>query len=328
MTEETKAGRLSAAQQARVERLPGMIERARASLRYVDYRQAEQDCEVLAAKILRHFARSELERFSFTAIPRGGLIVLGMLAYCLDLRAEQLAPESPEGRSLFIVDDCALTGARLAAALDRAASREVVVAHLYSHPELRAAVLAREPQVKQCLAAHDLSELAQATPAGPEERAAWVTARQELLGTERYWWGQPEAICFAWSEPDRPFWNPATEKLEDGWRFLPPHQCLKNRMRLLGEPQDTRRELWRVPPDVVSGEFEGIVWLCHTKTGSVYSLDASAAAMWRLLAGNVAPESAIDQLAAMYAIDKETIRGDMEKFAARLVAEGMLERCG
>jgi len=293
------------------------------SIRYVDYRQAEQDCEQLATLILARFSRSDLERFSFSAIPRGGLIVLGMLSYLLDLRPEQLWVPAADVKSLFLVDDCALTGARLAAQLDRTPAQEVAFASLYSHPDLRRTVLERETRVRVCLAAHDLGDRKDLSP---DELQGWRQKWRERLGGKRYWLGPVELVCFAWSEPDHPFWNPTTAKVEDGWRWLPPHLCLKTRGRMAGPSADTAPRLWQAPANVVSGEFDGALWLCQTRTDRVFSLSGVSADIWRLLAcwGRLRPVA--EKLTELYDIDVNTALHDVNAFAGELEAAGLLER--
>ena len=53
--------------------------------RRLDYGQVEQAVRALAGRLAGEFGGEELKRFRYTAIPRGGFIVLGMLAYVLDL---------------------------------------------------------------------------------------------------------------------------------------------------------------------------------------------------------------------------------------------------
>lgn len=302
-----------------------MLRRVRDRLRYVDYRQAERDCEILAAKILERWSRSELERASFAAIPRGGLIVLGMLSYTLDLKNE-LFREGPG--ILFLVDDCALTGARFASRLKEVGNREVVFVHLYSHPDLRRAIEEKEERVVACVAARDLADMAPESFPDPERLAEWRRRWRERLG-ERYWYGQPEPVCFAWNEPDRPFWNEATGQVEDGWRLLPPHLCLKTRAALGGTPPEAQEELeWQAPDDVVSGEFDGILWLCHTRTEQVFSLSGTGADLWRWLACWGSAELAARRLAETYGVDPETAQRDTLAFARELEGAGLLRAFG
>ncbi|MGB9880883.1 MAG: hypothetical protein ACPLRM_08985, partial [Anaerolineae bacterium] len=82
-------------------------------IRRITYRQAEAATKQLAAQLVGAFGAAELSRFAYAAIPRGGLIVLGMLSYVLDLKPDalmSLATDVP----LVVVDDAAYSGARFA----------------------------------------------------------------------------------------------------------------------------------------------------------------------------------------------------------------------
>jgi hypothetical protein len=119
--------------------------------RLLDWTETESLTARLAS-LLRERAESGAGTpFTYAAIPRGGLFVLGTLAYLLDLPPERIAPSVDRSDSpgpLVLVDDCALSGARIARELDRLLGsdrsadpgRRVIVAHLCSHPELRRAV--------------------------------------------------------------------------------------------------------------------------------------------------------------------------------------------
>lgn len=311
----------AARDQARLRELASLLRHFRATLRYVDYRQAERDAERLGEKMRQVYSGRELARARFAAIPRGGHIVLGMLSYVLDLRPEQLRPAAEPADPLVVVDDCALTGARFAAELAAAEAPRVDFVHLYSHPRLRRAIVAREPRVEHCLAARDLAD--QAPEIFPEaaEYRAWQERWQARLGPDRYWLGLPELICFAWNEPDRPFWNAAAGRAETGWRFLPPHLCLEHRTH----PGPSRGE-WRHPADVVAGEFDGVVWLYQVEADQLYSFEGASADMWRWLAEGAATDDAVAWLVAAYEIDEPTARADLSSFAERLASQGLLER--
>ena len=49
------------------------VQQLRQQLTYVDYRQAETDCEALAAQLLAAYPDERLRDFTFVAIPRGAL---------------------------------------------------------------------------------------------------------------------------------------------------------------------------------------------------------------------------------------------------------------
>ena len=318
---------LEGADQARLAQLVGTLNHCRQTLRYVDYSQAEKDCERLAARLRAVLSPQQICQMSFKAIPRGGMIVLGMLSYMLDLRPEQLSDDDSE-QPLVVVDDCALTGARCFDFLSRTREREILFAHLYSHPDLRQSILERESRVNLCLAARNLKDHGRAFFPEPADYESWQARWQRRLGPGRYWYGLPDLVCFAWSEPDRLFWNLATETVEGGWRFLPPHRCLKNRAALGGPEMDSPVVEWRVSEKVVSGEFDGSIWLCHTGTGRVYSLDGVSAAMWRPLAGWGNRDLAVAELVTAHEVDENTVRRDLEKLLAQLAEAGLLEPVG
>jgi len=252
-----------------------------ARLRYVSYAQAEADCRSLAAQLVERFGRQEIKRFRFTAMPRGGFIVLGMLAYALGLDRAQLEPPASPETPLVVVDDCTLSGHRFAQHLQNCQSREVVFAHLYSHPELRIALQSQEPRVIACLSAQDLHD------SGPElmgeQYAIWQKNRLGQLSAPRYWTGVIEFLCCAWNEPNSYLWNSHTHQLERRWHILSPDFCLKNRPLSGGDSipiqwQDEIKDLSRTSEDTLFGEFEDRIIIGDLKTGTSRSLaDADAA---------------------------------------------------
>jgi len=302
------------------------LQQSRETVHYIDYKQAEQDCEVLAAKLLELYSPQELKDFFFTAVPRGGIIVLGMLSYILDIQPAQLQPEMKSSQPLIIVDDCSLTGARFTRFLAQTTNSHVVFAHLYSHPDLRRALLEKEPRLRHCLAAHDLKDHAREHNPNPSQYQSWQAQWKKLLGPDAIWLGQPDRICFAWNEPDRPFWNPAAKRIEEYWQFLPPHLCLKNKARLDLPPRTVTKREWQLPSSVVSGFFDNVLWLCRTDTRQVYSLDSVSADMWRALAGYGNLDAAAEYLLSVYDKDEAALRSDLSSFANELQANGLLEK--
>lgn len=324
-------GRFDAAAERRLLSLSESISRSLRAQRYVDYPRVERDCELLAARLVEHFGRDELRRFRFAAIPRGGHIVLGMLAYALDLDQSQLEPPHPGDAPLVVVDDCSLTGSRFGRFLRRrengetSENREIVFAHLYSHPGLRAAVEAREPSVLACLAAGDLTDRA------PERLGAGYEAwRQRLLGGDdsRYWVGQIDSVAFPWNEPDKAFWNPVTGRMERGANLVPPELCLKNRPReelvsIRVQPEAVGP--LRPAPRVLYGEYEERIVVGDLETGDSFSLCGVAAEMWSAIAGLGSLEAAAEALANEYDVAPEILREDLHGFAQDLLHRGLLE---
>lgn len=327
---------------ARLAQLGQLVRRLTATLRFVDDARAAADAARLAARLDAALPAAQRHAASFHPIPRGGYVVLGLLAYHLDLPRERLRAADERDHEtdapLVLVDDCALSGLRLRQELERLPEgRPVVVAHLYSAPELRQAVLEAEPRVVACVAAGDLADRSREIFPDPEEHRAWRERWAERLqGERRYWLGLPELIAFPWNEPDRPFWNAATGRMEDGWRFVPPHLCTKNRARLAAAlPPAVRREIaegepggWRMADGVAWGEFDEVAWLVRTDSEQVFSLDGTAALTWRVLVVGGSLETAAAALARQYAVDEATARRDAEALAAELETAGLLERPG
>jgi hypothetical protein len=319
-----KAGR------ARLEALRWQLEYVLPSLRYVGYAQAQEDCERLAERLVERFGRDELRGFRFLAMPRGGFIVLGMLAYILGLGRSQLVAHEDAGAPLVVVDDCALSGVRFGEFLSRIEGPHVVFGHLYSSPDLRKAIEVRESGRVTCLSAHDLHDRAQENMG--EQRQAWQQRWLERMGGQGYWAGQSEQICFAWNEPDFGFWNPVTGREENGWRFVPPDLCLKNRPasvahRIPVQFQPQGKGPLRPSSSVLFGEFEGQVAVGNLKLGESFVLEGVGADMWRAVVkyGNL--EVAADVLLRIYEVDDAALRADLREFVENLLSKSLLEKC-
>lgn len=216
----TVLGRFDATGEAWLRRQSQALLRSCTHLRYIDYLQAERDCARLGEH-LQGLLGAELSRASFAAIPRGGMIVLGLLASLLHLDREQTGTSDHEEAVLVVVDDCALSGARFSRFLDGCGSSRVVFAPVYSHPELRSAIQAGEPRVEHVVSAGDLTGR---------------MLSQDPFASGAYWSGDIEPLAFPWSEPDRLVWDPDKERWEVAWRIVPPELCLKNRPRPGAEP--------------------------------------------------------------------------------------------
>jgi hypothetical protein len=323
-------GYFDAAGRARLEGLRWLLERILPNLRYVSYDQAEKDCEQLATQLAQRFGRDALRDFRFAAIPRGGFIVLGILAYILRLGREQLEPPHPPEKPLVIVDDCAFSGVRFGEFMERCESRRVVFAHLYSPPELRDAIEAREPRV-DCLGVRDLRD--RAVENLGDEYPAWRERWMERMDRRGYWVGQPDHVCFAWNEPDIDIWNPVTEREESGWRFVPPELCLKNRSAPGAEPiqvqvQPEGRGPLMPSDHVLFGELEGQVVVGDLKAQESFVLSDVGADMWRAVVEHGDLEGAADALLKHYDVEEATLRADLRSFADDLHSRGLLENEG
>nr|MBC7244662.1 PqqD family peptide modification chaperone [Chloroflexota bacterium] len=291
----------------------------------VTYQQAEAATKQLAAQIVQAFGAAEVALFCYAAIPRGGLIVLGMLSYVLDLKPENLL-SLPVDVPLVVVDDSAYSGARFAQFLHSVSNERVIFAHLYSHPDLRAAILREEPRVVACLAAQDLRDLAPERYSPESEYLAWKERWRQRAKRPVYWMGLPEMVIFPWSEPDRPVWNPVSEQVEEGWWLTAPDRCLKNWARLGVPPRAQAQPTLRSPDEVAFHFDDEKVVLCNLRTEQVYGLEGVAADMWRALVGYGDLEVAAQHLASLYEVDEQRLWSDLQTFASELLAKELLER--
>lgn len=316
---------------ARIEAAAAHLDHAVGTLRYVGYAEAEEHCATLARKLIDRYGREQLTGFGFTAIPRGGLIVLGMLSYRLGLHASRLDRPPSDGAPLVVVDDCALTGSRFRRFLDTCDHPRIVFAHLCSPADLRTAIEAREPRVEACLAAADLVDHAPARLGDeyPAWRERWMSRAQGGI----YWVGQPEHVAFAWNEPDVTIWNPVSEREEVGWRVVPPELCLKNGSLDGGPavPVQVQAEgpgPFRTAPEVLYADFgERVVVARRGATGSV-ALEGWGAVFWRSLIEHGRPDGAARSIVRQHGLDGARVSEDLEAFADDLVRGGLLRVAG
>ena len=315
--------------EARVEALRRQLERIFPLLRYISYSRAEEDCQKLALRLLERFGREELQRFRFLGLPRGGLIVSGMLSYLLSLQHEQLEPPHPPEVPLVVVDDCAISGQYFVEFLSKCPSRKVIFANLYSHPDLRAAIEERESRVLACLSAQDLVDHAPGLYGN--EYTAWRERWSARSNNYCYWIGQPDYICFAWNEPDTAIWNPVTEKVERGWHIVPPELCLKNRPvfgnnRLDVQMQPEGKGPLKPSANTLYADFGGQIVAANIETGACFGFSATAADMWKAIVEHGNPEEAEKALLRDYHIDRAALHSDLNDFIKNLSVQGFLEQ--
>lgn len=289
-------------------------------MQFVDYKEAEIHCSRLAQKLESQLG-AEINSSRFIPIPRGGYVVLGMLGYLLHLTPEQFhLPAQGEDLPLVIVDDCAISGARFAATLEKVDARRVIFAHLLSHPKLRQAILEQEPRVIACLAAGDLIERADLTQ--PEKEARETDWHSRLTG-KRYWLGVIKPFAFAWGEPDSVQWNQRTNRVET-WQRVSPRRTLEARASLgvpfLGKAPGRldipRKVFWKIDNEEV------LLW--HAPSDVVYGLKGVASDMWRSLAAYGDLEQAASYLLDKYSVEETQLMADLQAFTADLLGKGLL----
>lgn len=297
-------------------------------LLYIGYRQVEEAVTALADRLRSQLGVREVRSFSYVAIPRGGLIVLGMLASMLDLPRAQVSAQAVSNGPLVVVDDCAQSGARFGAFLASRAELQVIFAHLLSPPELRAAIEEREPRVVACVAARDLHDDGPEPPLANgdgEAHRQW----EARLGSQRYWVGNCERLCFPWNEPDRLIWNPVAEEVEPAWKLVPPPYCFKAggaaaKPDIQVQPGSHGRLC--PSPAVLFGRWNRETVVARIDSGEVLRLPGSADAMWWALVKTGDLAAAHRELTSRYEIDAQTLRTDLSNFLEVLLQRDLMER--
>jgi hypothetical protein len=319
-------GPFDPAVEARIRALDSQLHRVQNHpLRFVGFDDAAASCRRLAARLLERLGRDGIDEAHAVAVPRGGHVVLGMLAYALELRSAQLSGSPPSDRPLLVVDDVALSGARLRTFLrGLPGTQPVVVAHLCSTPELRDAVEAAEPRVLACIAADDLRDLAPQLHG--DDYPAWQQ-RWAARNPDDYWTGDPEPVCFAWNEPDLGIFNPVTGQVEPGWRLVPPRRCLKNAAAVPAVVVQVCEHAdgpLRPAAGVVWGRRDDEVVVAGAH-GPAVTLDGVAADLWFAIVATGDLDAATTSLLDRYDVARERLSADVAAFADHLVAAGLLE---
>jgi len=320
-------GNIEPENEQRLLQLRWQIGRLLPTLRYIDFSEAKRQCTLLAEKLRDMYTRDEIDRFRFTALPRGGMIVLGMLSYALQLSHAQLEPPHSPDQTTVVVDDCVISGANFGRFLQSLTSKQVIFAHLYSHPDLRSAILTREDRVVACLSSSDLEDIAPQLYGS--DYSSWKRRWESRMGSSAYWVGQPEYIAFAWNEPDISFWNPAAKNIESGWNLLSPSLCLKNCFA-----SATIRDQIQIQPEgpgplrpaesVVFARFQSGILVGNTKSEDCYYLQETEADIWSRIISLGTVDRVVSALSAEYSVDVEKLRKDVSAFIEQLQKAGLL----
>ncbi len=293
----------------------------------LDDAAANHATAALAEKLVAHYGVQALRSFRYLAVPRGGLIVLSVLAYLLDVPRDRIEPAYPSDADdppLVLVDDIAISGVRLSEAIAKRPERRLVIATLHAHPDLREVFRAAHPRVEVFVSAHDLRD--HAPGALGVEYEAWRLRWRERATPGTLWIGQGDHVVYPWNEPDLGVWNPVTEREEPGWRVVPPERCLKRRSTpsIPVQHMPPPRGRLRSHPDVVAGELDGQVVIGHLGTGQSFALDGVAADIWRALDGADDERAATLHLARTYDVDEASLERDVGAFVAELLGAGVL----
>ena len=299
----------------------------------LDHRAVETAAARLAAALSERYGREELRTFRYAAVPRGGLLVLGTLAYLLDLPRGRIETTPADGNvepseaaepPLVLVDDIAISGLRLSQTVARRSESRLVIATLHAHPELRTAFLAAHDRVEAFVAAFALRDHAPAALGDGYD--GWLERWRARAAPGSLWIGQPDHVVYPWNEPDMGVWNEVSGREEPGWSVVPPERCLKRRGRAALEVQlmSGGHGRLRPHPELLAGEYDSSVVIGQLGTGTSFALEGTAADIWRAIAETGDPDAAADRLARAYDADRATLAGDVAAFVAELCGAELL----
>ena len=316
-------GDLTDADLARFDALKTQLDELPDRLQFLDWVDVEKAIERLADLLVDAIGRPNLDRARFVGIPRGGLVVVGLLAVRLGLEAGALDDET--GSTVVVVDDCIVSGRRLRRWMEEHQHADVVVAVLASHPDARSAIRRTASQVRAVVSARDLVDHA------PRVQGHGYQAWQERWREQQpddWWTGQPDIVAFPWNEPDTAIWNPVTRRIEPGWRVLPGSRCIKNRPPAGTPSVPIARQSSAVgplvpPPDVVSGRIDDAVYVLRAGANAI-RLVRSAADMWEAILSSGRREDAARALATRYGASVSDVHEDVDRFATTLAERGYL----
>lgn len=337
------AGRFDAGARRALDGLDWQLRHALPVLTYLDYAKVERTVERLATSLVERLGVNAMRAARFVAVPRGGHVVLGLLAYALGIGQEQLARSAHANDLVIVVDDVAISGSRFRRCVDALPSDgRVAFAPLVSHPSLRAAV-EDDPRVLACVSGHDLHDFA------PEREgagyAAWVERWRARDAAAGYWAGQTDHVCFPWNEPDITHWNDVTNREERGWRLVPPDLCMKHRQPAdaagpaghgASPPDPPRSPVVRVhvheqgpgplhpANDVLAAPFEETYLLASPRWSACLALEGVGATMWRALVRHGRIDLASADVASSTGADEAVVRADLDALVGALKERGAL----
>jgi hypothetical protein len=303
------------------------VDRLLDRLRPMPYPAVEAACDQLAHRLRRLLGSEGLERVHLVGIPRGGLVVAGLLAYALGIPSGRVGmptdrevPDEP----LVVVDDCVLSGTRLGQWLDaHQPLSNVIATHLASVPACREAILASRPEVSHCIAAVDLHDHAAARDDDWHER--WRARSPDDL-----WTGDPDHVVFPWNEPDSQIWNPRRSQAERAWRVVPPAWCVKNRAE--GRDEVGRIQVneldhggaLRPADDVLWATIDGGLVVAAASGGTPVRLQGVAAEVWQGLIDHGDLDRMVEDITSAYGVDSAEVRDDLARLTQRFTDRGLL----
>lgn len=188
----------------------------------ITYSQVETATDLLATKLIDRFGRKELKSFSFFPVPRGGLICLGFLSYCLNLTYKNIVhlieADHKNSKPIVLVDDCSMSGHRLLEFAQRFKGKNTIGAVLYAPKELQDGFKNNSIKSIDCFVGEYLqpSNDVDMLPIKGEVLASKMSLKDRVLA------GDFRLPCFPWGEADQTIIDAKMQKPISGWALTRP----------------------------------------------------------------------------------------------------------
>ena len=254
---------------------------------------------------------------AIVAVPRGGLIVGGLVAYAAN---RPIAPDVGSARSgSWMIDDVSISGLRLLSELDRLPAKSILVGVLAA-TDGAVEVVRAHPAVLGFERVERVEELAAAENQHASEdrgKSRWPEF------DSRIWIGRAAHHVFPWNEPDSSFRHPVTRRVEPGFPLVPREQCYSNREPLRPVVPVIESLVPLLAPGVWPIEHSGSLLLLHPASGAVAEAAESAVELLGVLA-SPDPNAAIKALATELQADAGEIRADLDELLQTLQSCGYM----
>ena len=284
-------------------------------IQYLDSTQCLDLTKSLAKIIKQTVPENILKNSQVVAIPRGGLFIQAMLSYFLPLEHHQLqyTENDVDTSPLIIVDDCAISGLRLAQQLKKFPNREIYFFTIASPRELRDSVNSKESRILDFKSVLDVKS---------------YSTLDLNHASQCYWRGQCDTIIFPWSETQRSYRFNGQLSNVPLWKVAPNKLCLsarekKQRIRTT-EIKENPSSVMSTPDDVLYHTDQGLTRILNVSTMKHYSLDSIGSTIWQSLLKNADLDNVLAELSSIYGVSKTKLNSDVQLLTQKLFNDGLI----
>lgn len=84
------------------------------------------------------------------------------------------------------------------------------------------------------------------------------------------------------------------------------------------------RSMFELAPHVSWKELDGLIVAVDTKSGSYYSLNDTASAIWKEVVNGKSKSAVIEHLMTVFQVDEDTLAADVDRSTEKWLAEGLI----